>query len=154
MFHVTHLCVWFCRLNSSLQGLKSFGKKKKKKFLFVCDRVFCPEGLFFPVRHACLSTLKLCSCQCVMANQTKSQLPQSRRSQWTPCLSLIRSVSPPTFHPSNKSPFLKNYLCAVKPWHYFRDAPAEVCWEADKEVHTSSRLVSKLTAHQEEAAAD
>lgn len=55
----------------------------------------------------------------------------------------------------NFSPFLKRTNSAPENLEKcFRNAAAQVSREADKEVHTSSRLVSGLTARQEKTAAD
>lgn len=97
----------------------------------------------FPVWDSCLPTVKLLSCRCITTQDKISALSERGKE-------LLLEPSSPT----NKSPFQRTISA---PWNLETTSEMhqqKVCREADKEVHTSSWWVSKLTARQEKAAED
>lgn len=97
---------------------------------------------------------KLSGCQCVVTGEGKLQLSSMRSRHQLVRLSLVRIFPPQLFLPSNKSLFL-SAVPVRRNLARTSEVQQQNCAESlDKEVHTYSHLLSKLTAHQEESCED
>lgn len=156
MFHINsfmlHRCVFSLLWEFAWRAILKLACPIHCSCLCVMESSILRDSL--PARHACLPTLKPPSCQCVMPNQTKSQLSPTKGRQRTPSPSPARLVSPPTFHPSNKSPFKRTIS---EPWNLETTSETQQQKCTERLTRRSTHLlvwVSKLTARQEKTAAD